>query len=288
MYMLKRLRFGPAGKPIDYKKADITGVPEFLKSIGLDAFEYEAVRGVKISEAKALKLGEEAKKNDVVMSLHAPYYINLSSKVKETVEKSKRWIVEAVKAANWMNAYVVVFHPGYYKGVSQSEAVKMVIKALNEVNDIIRNQLGIKNVWLGPETTGKKSQVGSVDEVIEICKNVGKCRPVIDWAHIYARSLGMFITVVDHVVSVIDKIEKELGTEVLKPLHMHFSRISYGSSGEKEHHVLSDVGFGPEFKIVCKGLKQVGIEGVIISESPILEKDALVMKRICCEEEEYC
>jgi len=286
--ILKRLRFGPAGKPVDYKKSDITGVPEFLKNMGLDAFEYEAVRGVKISEAKARKLADEARKNDVLMSLHAPYYINLSSKVKETVEKSKRWIVEAVKAANWMNAYVVVFHPGYYKGVSQSEAVNMVIKALNELNEIIRNQLNIKNVWLGPETTGKKSQVGSIDEIIEICKNVNMCRPVIDWAHMYARSLGMFITTVDHIISVIDRIEKELGSEVLKPLHMHFSRISFSSGGEREHHVLSDVGYGPEFRIVCKGLKQVGIEGVIISESPVLEKDALIMKSICCEEEEYC
>lgn len=283
----ERLRFGPAGKPIDFK-GDMVKVPEYLHSIGLDALEYEAVRGVRISETKARLLGEEAKKYDVVLSLHAPYYINLASPERKTIENSIKRLIDAVQAAYWMSAYVVVFHVGYYKGnESKKAALEKSINALREVVEEMKNR-NIKGVWLGPETTGKRTQIGSVEEVIEICYSIDMCRPVIDWAHIHARALGMRITKVNEVIKIIEMIEKELGSQVLNPLHMHFSKIEYGSGGEKEHHVLDKEEFGPDFRIVCRGLKEVGIKGVIISESPVLDKDALIMKHICCGEMNYC
>ncbi|MET1159921.1 MAG: deoxyribonuclease IV [Thermoprotei archaeon] len=278
---MPRFRFGPAGKPVSMKSSDITKAPEFLREMGLNAMEYEAVRGVKISEEKARLFGEKARENDVVLSLHAPYFINLASSKKSTIEASIKRLNESVQASMWMGAYIVVFHPGYYKDApSKKEALERVVENLKPVIEY-RNSINAKNVWLGPETTGKASQVGDLDEVIEISKRLEGVKPVIDWAHLYARYEGKFITSVDDVIKVIDMLEKELGEYVVKPLHTHFSRIEYGKGGERKHHVLAEKDYGPEFEHVCKALTETGVEAVIISESPILEQDALVMKEIC-------
>jgi len=182
-----------------------------------------------------------------------------------------------------MGSYIVVFHPGYYRDApSKREAVEWVIENLKPVIEY-RDSIGARNVWLGPETTGKTSQVGDLDEVITIAQKLEGVKPVIDWAHLYARYEGRFITSVDDVINVIERLEKELGSYSVKPLHTHFSRIEYGKGGEKKHHVLSEKDYGPEFEHVCRGLWESGVEAVIISESPILEQDALVMKKICSE-----
>ncbi len=282
-----KLRFGPAGKPVDFK-GDMVKVPEYLAKIGLDALEYEAVRGVRISEDKARRLGEEARKYNIVLSLHAPYYVNLASRDEAKLKASIKRVIESLKAAYWMGAYVVVIHVGYYKGhESRRSALKHAIHSLKNIEEQMK-QIGIKDVWIGPETTGKKTQIGSIEEIIEICTSINMCRPVVDWAHLHARALGMHIRNVDDVIKIIDELERNLDPKALKPLHQHFSKIEYGSGGEKEHHTLGEEEYGPDFRIVCRGLKEVGVEGVIISESPILDKDALVMKAVCCEEEHYC
>ena len=274
-----RLRFGPAGKPIDFK-GKMEKVPEFLNKIGLDAFEYESVRGVRISQEKAEILGKEAEKYDIVMSMHAPYYVNLASLDDDIFNRSIERIVNAMIASEWMNAYVVVVHSGYYKGhESKREALNRVIEGYKKVIEELPEWVKTPN--LGPELMGKVTQVGDVDELIEICRNVERCQPVVDWAHLYARYEGKHVTSVDQVVAVIEKFEKELGKEAVNPLHTHFSRIEYGRGGERMHHTLDEKEYGPEWSIVCKAYKETGINAVIISESPILEKDALLMKKIC-------
>ncbi len=280
--MMPRIRFGPAGKPMGFKGA-MDAVPAYLRSIGLDALEYEAVRGVRISEEKARLLGEEAKKNDVLLSMHAPYYINLASKENAKLEASRRRLFEAVRASHWMEAYAVVFHPGYYKGwASKKSAVARVIEQLRILREELESN-GYTYPWIAPETTGKSSQVGSVEDVIEICTEIERCRPAVDWAHLYARSEGGFILTVDDVLKVIEKIEKELGSEAVRPLHTHFSKIEYGRGGERMHHTLSEEEYGPEWIIVCKAYIMTGIDAVIISESPILDEDAQLMIKICRE-----
>ena len=274
-----RIRFGPAGKPVGFK-GPMENVPSYLAEIGLDALEYEAVRGVNIREEKARLLGEEAEKHGVLLSLHAPYFVNLAAEKQETVEASIRRIVQSLQAAEWMNAYIVVFHPGYYKGLSREEALKRTVEALRRAWDEARS-LGVARPWLGPETTGKTSQIGSLEDLAEICGAVERCRPTVDWAHLYARSEGAVIVSKEDVVRVIDFVEKHFGTEALKPLHQHFSRIEYGRGGEKRHHVMAAQEYGPEFRHVCGALKELGVDSVIISESPLLDKDALVMKEIC-------
>ncbi len=276
---MAKFKFGPAGKPLSYR-GSMHGVPGFLRGIGLNAFEYQAVRGVRISEEQARELGLEASKNGVLVSLHAPYFINLSSLSEPTLTASVERLCESVRASMHMNAYVVVFHPGYYRGSTPREALNRTISALKKVEEF-RNSINAASVWLGPETVGKASQLGSLEENIEICRAISSCRPVIDWAHIYARTRGSLITSIDHVIKVVEEVERELGSGPVKPLHMHFSKIEYGRGGEREHHALSEASYGPSFELVCKGLTQVGVEGVFISESPLLEKDALLMKDLC-------
>ena len=272
-----RLRFGPAGKPTNFK-GDYEEVPQLLRQMGLDALEYEAVRGVKITEAKARAIGEAARENDVVLSMHAPYFVNLASPERDTVEKSIERLREAALASEWMGAYAVVFHPGYVKGnSSREEALQRVIAAVKELME----GLDLKVAWLAPETTGKESQVGDVDETIKICQSHDRLRPAVDWAHLHARYEGKAINSVDEVIAVIDKIEKELGSWAVKPLHTHFSKIEYGRGGEREHHTLAEEGYGPQWEVVCRAYIETGIDAVVISESPILEQDALVMKSTC-------
>lgn len=278
---MAKLRFGPAGKPLDFK-GPMERVPAYLREIGLDALEYEAVRGVRISEKKARLLGEEAEKNGVVMSMHAPYYINLASMDDGTWERSIKRIIDSMKAAEWMGAYAVVIHSGFYKGHDdKKKALHRVIEGYKRAEELLPSW--VKKPDFSPEIMGKVSQVGDVDEAIEICRHLRRCRPTVDWAHLYARYEGKMITSVDHVIQVIEKIERELGKKAVDPLHTHFSRIEYGKGGERMHHTLAEKEYGPEWEIVCKAYKEVGLSSVVISESPILDRDALVMKRICSE-----
>lgn len=275
-------RFGPAGKPIEFK-GELVLVPAFLKRLGLNSMEYEAVRGVNIKKESAIAFGEKAKENDVLLSLHGPYYINLSSTETNTLQASIRRVYESIRAAHWMSAYSVVIHPGYYGNASPREALERAIKGFKEALWRAREE-GFVHPFLAPETTGKTSQVGTVDEVIEICLKVeDKCRPAVDWAHIYARTKGELIKSSDDVIKVIDKIEKALGREAVSPLHTHFSKIDFGKGGEREHHNLEEELYGPSFEIVLNGYKSVGVIGTFISESPVLEKDAILMKKICEE-----
>ncbi len=272
-----RLRFGPAGKPTDFT-GDYEQVPPLLRQMGLDALEYEAVRGVRVSKSKAEAIRRSAEENDVVLSMHAPYFINLASPEEDTVKKSIDRLREAAIASEWMGAYAVVFHPGYVKGnASREEALQRVISALGQLLE----SLDLKVAWLAPETTGKESQVGDVDETIAICRSHDRLRPAVDWAHLHARTEGRSIKSVDEVVSIVERIERELGSWAVRPLHTHFSKIEYGKGGEREHHTLSEEKYGPEWEVVCRAYLETGIDAVVISESPVLEKDAVLMRDLC-------
>ena len=205
------------------------------------------------------------------------------------------WLSE-ILGPTWLTppySTLLVFLLAAFLAVSSS----LITKALVDVEKMARHmkeitewmkQRGIRGVWLAPETTGKTSQVGDLDEVIKMCREVDLCKPTIDWAHLYARYRGHFVTSVDDVVKVIDKLEKELGTYAVKPLHTHFTRVEFGEGGEREHHTMAETQYGPDFEVVCQAYKELGVNAVVISESPLLDKDALVMKHVCCGRYCYC
>jgi len=282
--MSENTRFGPAGVPPTFRLigAKLSDVPRLLQEEGLDAFEYQAVRwGAKpqIKQAEAEKLGESAKKNDVKLSMHGSYFINLSGK-KEVVEASKERLIAAATAADWMGAYVMVFHPGFYGKVEKDFAFKNCVNVLKEISLEIKNR-GLK-VKLGPETMGRKFQVGSIDEIIAINQQVEGTQLVIDWGHLHARNLGGFRKVEDMRV-IAEKVEKELGIDALRSMHCHFSAIEFTSQGEKRHRTLDEKRYGPDFSFLAQLIVEFGLHPTIICETPILDIDAKKMKEILKE-----
>lgn len=279
-------RFGPAGMPLGFKrlKRKVFDVPEYLHGEGLTAFEYQAVRwGVKpqISREEAEKLGVNCEKYNILLSVHGSYFINFCGK-EETVEASRNRLIGCATAASWMRAYLVVFHPGFYGKYSKKEAFDRCAKALSQVVEEMKTRR-ISNAKLGPETTGKPSQFGSLQEILELCEKVEQTAPVIDWAHLHAREQGKFKTA-DDFRKVLDEIEKRLGKETLKHLHCHFTKIEYTDKGEKRHHTMDEVGFGPDFRLLAKVMAEYDLKPVIISESPILDVDAVKMRNILMNE----
>ena len=272
-------RFGPAGKPPSFK-GPTPETPRFLREESLDALEYQATRGVRIKQEEAEELGRVAKECDVALSIHAPYFINLSGEP-QTVENSKKRLVDSAIAASWMGAYAVVFHPGYYGKRDKREAFEMCLKALSEVVEEIKAR-GVKEVYLAPETTGKVSQVGTLDEVLELCESLDMTRPTVDWAHMHARGGGSINTKVDY-LKIIEKIEARLGFEAVKELHTHYSLIEYGSTGERKHHNLDEEGYGPPFRPLAEVIAEQGLTPVIICETPALDVDAVKMREIMLE-----
>ena len=280
--MADRPRFGPAGVPPAFKelKSPMEDVPKYLHEEGLSAFEYQAVRwGPKpqMKKESAEKLGGNAIQQDVWLSLHGSYFINLCGN-SETVEASKKRLIACATAASWMGAHTVVFHPGFYGKRSPRDALQCCLKAMNEVVESIRS-LGMTRVYLAPETTGKHSQLGSLDETLTLCEKVESTLPTIDWAHIHARERGKLKSI-DDFREVIDVIEKRLGSGAAKNLHCHYTRVEFTEKGEKCHHTMDEHEYGPDFEPFAVLIAELDLKPVIISESPILDVDSLKMRDI--------
>jgi deoxyribonuclease-4 len=280
--MPDRPRFGPAGIPYSFKQLETptSELPRFLREEGLDALEYEAVRwGRKpqVSQEEATKLGANAAEHDVWLTMHSSYYINLLSSP-ETVEASKKRLLATASAAKWMKAHTITFHPGYFtKKQSHAKDLQDCIKALREVVEAMR-QAGVE-ANLGPETSGKPSQLGNLEEILAICENLEQTQPVIDWAHLHARQRGSLRTA-DDFRRVVEKVEKRLGAEAAKNLHCHFSHVEYTFRGERRHHPLGTPSFGPRFEPLAAVIVDHGLTPVIISETPFTDEDAKKMRDI--------
>jgi len=270
--MTHEVRFGPAGRPINYK-GKTPEVCSYIKEIGLDAFEYQATYGVRISKQSALELGRNGKENDVLISMHAPYYINLSSQKEDVIKKSIMRLVQSARAGEWMNSYRIVFHMGFYTKYSPQEALKKTKESISELLEKMESE-GIKNFTFAPETTGKKSQFGSLDEIIEICKTFDNFAPTVDFAHIHARSVGSIKSKEDY-EKIFDKLENELG---ISSLHSHFTKIEYTDKGERKHHVLEDENYGPPLAPLLELVSENGFNVTFICETPLLDIDSREMK----------
>lgn len=266
---MSKIFLGPAGIGIDCKGRSTPEGIRCAHDVGLNAFEVEFVRGVKMSAELAKQCGAVARELDMKLSVHAPYYINLASAEKEKITASMKRILDSVERGHWMGAEVVVFHPGYYGKRAKDEVFEMTKSACEEIIEKMKAR-GWTDVKLGLETTGKHSAFGTLDELVKLCKKIGTkyAVPVIDFAHMYARGGGK----IDY-AQVLDTI-KPLK---LKHLHSHFSNINYSDAGELNHLVLNGA---PAFKPLAKEILKRKLDITIISESPILERDSLKMKGV--------
>jgi len=260
-----RIWLGPAGIPTVAKGSSSVDGIKSVAELGLNAMEIEFVRGVRMNIQLAKECGDIAKKLDVKLSIHAPYYINLASEEKAKIEASKKRILDSVERGHEMKADVVVFHPAYYGKKSKEECYEIVKQNCDEIVDQMKKK-GWDDVKLGLETTGKISAFGTLDEIISISREIRECVPVVDFAHLFARNNGK----IDY-SQILNKIKK------FKHINSHFSNINFTEKGERNHLVLDhSLPFEPLAKEILK--KRISI--TIICESPVLEQDSLVMKNI--------
>lgn len=254
------IRIGIAGIPLAKKGKGVEAGIQYLYDIGLNAMEVQFVRGIFMDSASAKKVGQLAKKLDVKLSVHAPYYINLASKKKKTIEKSKRFIINSAKIASEMGANIVVFHAAY----CLNDTFALVRDACTEIGDEISD-----DVRLGIEATGRQNQFGTLDEIVSIITTVDKIVPVLDFAHIHARGNGSLRQKKDF-----DAVFDKFGQT---KFHIHFTGVEYSKGNEKKHIPLNDE---PSFRYLAEVLIDKGYDATVICESPLLERDALKMKEI--------
>ncbi|MHA1720742.1 MAG: TIM barrel protein [Promethearchaeota archaeon] len=274
-------RFLMIGRGEKLRKGKRFEIPEYLSNLGLNAYEFSAGRMANFSDSPIYnKFRANSEKYDVAISIHAPYYISFTSENPETYEKSIERLANTYAWAVWLNAKRIVLHPGSYgKNNEKRDLIRLIVNGINRSIELSEDlfpglKKKFKNVCLCPETMGKLGQLGSTDEIIEICKQVGteKARPCIDFGHMYARNRGKVVG--DRLYKpIFEKIENELGKEIVENLHIHYSKVEFSQKGEKMHHT-NDSSWGPDIESLFKIVRDQGFKPIIINESPDLELDA--------------
>ena len=268
----QKMLFGTAGIPISSKKRDSVNGIKRVKELGLEAMELEFVRGVNMGKETAGLVKKAAEKEEIMLSVHAPYYINLNSKEEAKVKASKKRIMDSAYIGELCNAKIVTFHPAYFQKMDEKHVLEKVADVLNEMTEEIEKK-GWK-IKLAPETTGKASQLGSLKETIALCKKVKGMLPMIDWSHLHARDNGRFKSEKDF-----EKAIEEIPENYRKFLYMHASGIRFGAKGERNHLEMEDEENSFNYKWFLKALFKEKVSGRIICESPNIERDALLMQK---------
>ncbi len=277
------IRFGPSGNADLFKDQGFKtslDAPAWLKNRGLNAYEYSFTRGFSISEFMAKTLGEKCKENDIELSVHAPYYINLANPDDAMIEKSFNYIITSLKYLKIMGGRKCVFHPGTCGGMSRVVAFDILKKNMKKlVERIDKENLGF-DFYLCPETMGKSQQLGTYEEVGELCTYAPYLTPTLDFGHINSLMGGKLDREEDY-----DKIFQflfdKIGRKKMENVHIHFSKIEYGGKGEIRHLTFEDKEYGPEFEPLARVLKKHKLQPTIICESRGTQaEDANEMKRI--------
>ena len=271
--------FGPGGNSEAFKKAGYRSsvdAPLFVKSCGLDAYEYEAGQGIAAPPQMLYAIGEQARAHGIKVSFHTPYFISLSSVEREKRIKSVGYLYESAAACALLGAETMVVHTGSAAKISRETAMEYARETLLLADQMLsENGFSVK---LGLETMGKQNQLGTLDEVLTLCKLSERFYPVVDFGHINAREQGILKTEEDF-KRIFDQIAREHSPEAAEHLHCHFSRIEYTEKGEKRHLTFEDTVYGPDHIPLLKAVRSLGVSPTIISESAGTQsEDALTMK----------
>ncbi len=272
--------FGPGGNGEWFKseggKATVQA-PGWLRAKGLDAYEYEAGKGVNAGEGVLLQIGQKAREHGILMSLHAPYFISLSSVEPEKRQNSIGYIEKSLWAADLLGADTIVIHSGSAGKISREEAMRLSCGTLAALMEQIGDRY--PHIRLGIETMGKKNQLGTLDEVIEQCRIHPQLHPVVDFGHLNARDCGGVFPDRDSYRRVFHTIADRLGAEYATHLHCHFSKIEFTAAGERRHLTFADEQYGPAFEPLMEAIIVDGLCPRLICESDgTMAEDALAMK----------
>lgn len=276
------IKFGPSGNSESFYAAGYSHTEQsaaFVKERGLDCFEYSFGRGVRMSEEKALAIGEAFAKQGVEISVHAPYFINFANPDDEMAAKSYAYVLDSAKMCKLMGGKRVVFHPAAQGKASREEAVALTGKRLEILREYIYlNDLG--DMMFCPETMGKLAQIGTVEEIVRFCEIDKIYTPCVDFGHINAREQGSLKTEQDYLERLEYMIAK-LGYDRVKNMHVHFSKIMYSAKGEVKHLTFADELYGPEFSPLASALKKLKLEPYIVSEADGTQiEEAAIMRDI--------
>lgn len=273
------ITFGPGGNSESFGKRKFPEqLPEYLASMGLNGYEIECGRGVRISEKSYNLLPGIAKENGIYLSLHAPYFISLSSESEETRLKSVDYILESARAAKRLGAEKIVVHSGSCSKMTREAATALAFDTLTKAQAAL-DENGLSDIIICPETMGKINQLGTLSEVLELCGVDERFLPCVDFGHLNARTLGGIKNEADY-AAILDEIENKLGHDRLKRFHVHFSRIMYTTGGEKMHLTFSDKEYGPEFEPLMEQFAKRNLCPSIICESAGTQaEDAAEMKK---------
>jgi deoxyribonuclease-4 len=275
-----KLCFGTAGVPLSTPDRNIPNGIVHVRKLGLDAMELEFVRQVNVSKEKAPDIKKIASANDILLTCHGQYFINLNSLEAEKVKASVGRVLNAARIAHLCGGYSMTFHAAYNMDLP---ADKVYAKVLSEMKSIVRT---LKNegcdIWIRPETTGKASQWGTFQEIVKLAGEVEQVLPCVDFSHVHARLAGpandsKVYNNYNQFSEILEYIEKHLGKEALNNMHCHVSGIEYGLKGEKNHLILQESDM--KYKELMKAFKDFKLKGVVISESPNIEGDAKLMQR---------
>ena len=272
-------RFGPGGNSEAFYLSGYKSTldaPLYVKALGLDAYEYEAGNGIGASMSLFKEIGKRAKEQGILTSFHTPYFISLSSVEESKRQNSINYIQQSLDAAHLLGARTIVIHAGSCAKISRETALYLAKNTLYQTLSTVERY----GISLGIETMGKINQLGTLDEVLSICKMDSALVPVVDFGHLNARECGGVFRSAEDYYRVFEKIALTLGDEVARNLHCHFSMIEWTDKGEKKHHTFERVDFGPPYEPLCDVIRKHKLSPTIICESNGTQaEDALLMKQ---------
>lgn len=270
---MDKLKFVTAGQPIcngtnGYEKAF-----NILEELKLDGMELEFVHGVRMTEANQKLVKSIAQSKDMTLTAHGPYYINLNSKEEEKIEASIKRVLDTARMGKTLGAYSVTFHAAFYMGMSPKDVFEKVKTSMKEICNVLEKEKN--DIWVRPETTGKPTQWGNLEEIVSLSKDFKQVLPCVDFSHLHARTNGGYNTY-DDFCGIFEYVGNELGSYALENFHAHIAGIDYGEKGEKKHLMLKESDMN--YKDLMKAFKKFDVKGVVVCESPIMEEDAVLLK----------
>ncbi|HAJ05319.1 MAG TPA: hypothetical protein DCL76_02040 [Chloroflexi bacterium] len=269
--------FGTVGSPMTTPKSPggSIGAIKQTATLGLTTLELGWVHSVRVKESTCERINVTAKENNITLSVHAPYFINLNAK-KEEWPKSRKRLMDAAHYGHLAGATDIIFHPGSYFGAPPKEVLPLVIERLNGCIEELRHASNL--VTLRPETMGKSAMLGSLEDTLALSKNIPGVSPCIDIAHLHARNGDGTINTYKEFEDIIKSIGNVLGEKELTNLHIHISGIEYGPKGERKHLTFEEGDLN--YIDFLQVLSDYHCSGRLLCESPIMEDDALLIKKV--------
>jgi len=274
MQKLNKLNFLTAGFP-SITKGNFFGAIDAIKQLKLDGLEMEFVQSTWLKYKEKEYTDKVIKeKKDLIFTAHASYYINFASLEKSKIHASVSRLVQGAEACASVNGYSITFHPGFYQNQNPVTVYTTAKKYLKETIKIIKDK--DIELWIRPETTGKATQFGDLEECIKLSEDLEMVLPCIDFAHLHARYNGINNTK-EEWRNMLNLIEKRLGRNALDNMHIHMSGINYTAKGERNHLILKESDI--KWKDLLEVLKEYKVKGTLVCESPNIEEDTLLMSK---------